>query len=118
MNFNERCYALLKQIPKGRVTTYRLLAEALGTKAYRAVGRAMATNPNPIVVPCHRVIKSDGRIGNYTTDGVEDGSLKKQELLENEGIMIKDGRVQGMDSVIYDFNISSLPTNPNKLSCS
>lgn len=103
MDFNERCYALLKQIPKGKVTTYKLLAHALGTKAYRAVGRAMATNPNPIVVPCHRVIKSDGSIGNYTTDEVEDGSIKKQELLETEGIVIKEGKVQGLESVLYDF---------------
>lgn len=103
MDFNERCYVLLKQIPKGKVTTYKLLAHALGTKAYRAVGRAMATNPNPIIVPCHRVIKSDGSIGNYTTDEVEDGSIKKQELLETEGIVIKEGKVQELQNVLYDF---------------
>ena len=103
MKFNERCYALLQQIPKGKVTTYKLLAEALGTKAYRAVGRAMATNPNPIVIPCHRVIKSDGRIGHYTFDEVEDGSIKKRDLLEHEGIVIKEGRVQELDKVLHDF---------------
>jgi len=104
MNFNERCYELLKQIPKGKVTTYKLLAQGLGTKAYRAVGRAMATNPNPIIVPCHRVIQSDGSIGNYTTDEVENGSVKKQELLEAEGIIIKEGKVQELDKVLYHFD--------------
>lgn len=101
--FNEQCYELLRQVPCGKVTTYKLIAEALGTKAYRAVGRAMATNPNPIILPCHRVIKSDGTLGNYTTDEAQDGTLKKQQLLEEEGIIIKEGKVQKLESVLYDF---------------
>ncbi len=103
MNFNERCYALLRQIPRGRVTTYKLIAEALGTKAYRAVGRAMATNPNPIVVPCHRVIKSDGSLGHYTTDEAAEGSVIKQQLLEEEGIIVKNRKVADLPKVLYDF---------------
>ena len=51
--------------PKGKISTYKQIANRLNTKAYRAVGNAMAKNPNPIIVPCHRVIKSDGHIGGY-----------------------------------------------------
>ena len=65
MTFNQRCYELLSQIPKGKIVTYKQIANTLNTKAYRAVGNAMANNPNPITVPCHRVIKSNGLIGGY-----------------------------------------------------
>ena len=97
--FNERCYDLLRQIPKGRVTTYKLMAEALGTKAYRAVGNAMAKNPDLITVPCHRVVKSDGSIGGYAM-----GEKKKIELLESEGIRIENGRVAGLATLLYHFD--------------
>ena len=60
MNFNDRCLELLSKIPSGKVTTYKEIAKVLNTKAYRAVGKAMAKNKNLIDVPCHRVVKSDG----------------------------------------------------------
>lgn len=97
-SFDERCYELLKMIPKGRVTTYKIMAEALGTKAYRAVGNAMAKNPDPVTIPCHRVVKSDGRIGGYIY-GVE----KKRALLEEEGIRIVNGRVADLADRLYRF---------------
>lgn len=96
--FNERCYALLKQIPKGKVTTYKLLAEALGTTAYRAVGNAMARNPDLVVVPCHRVVKSDGTLGGY-----REGLPRKIELLEEEGVHIKAGKVVDFEAVVFRF---------------
>ena len=97
--FQERCYALLTQIPKGKVTTYRAIAHALGCKAYRAVGHAMATNPNPVTVPCHRVIKSDGRVGGYA--GGED---KKIALLKEEGSVITEKKVENFSYVFFDFS--------------
>ena len=96
--FDARCYELLKQIPKGRVTTYKLMAEALGTKAYRAVGNALAKKPELVMVPCHRVVKSDGRIGGYAL-----GEKKKIELLESEGIRIENGRVAELAALLYRF---------------
>ena len=75
-SFNERCYALLKLIPEGKVTTYKEMADALGTKAWRAVGSAMAKNEHLLVIPCHRVVRSDGTIGEYAL-----GADKKAELL-------------------------------------
>ena len=97
--FNEQCYALLMLIPKGKITTYKAMAEALGTKAYQAVGNAMAANPNPIIVPCHRVVNANGAIGNYAF--VID---KKTALLESEGLQIKDGKIVDFETHLFTFN--------------
>ena len=97
-NFNQRCYDLLKCIPKGKVTTYQEIAKALGGKAYRAVGNAMANNKNLFVIPCHRVIKSSGEIGHYAL-----GQQKKIELLKKEGLTIKNGKVENFNRVIHKF---------------
>ena len=56
MNFNEKVWQLTKKIPKGKVTTYKLIAQKLKTKAYRAVGQALKRNPHAPKVPCHRVV--------------------------------------------------------------
>lgn len=88
LSFNEQCYALLKQVPAGKVTTYKALAEALGTRAYQAVGRAMNRNPNPVVVPCHRVVNQNGELGGYAF-----GVMRKIELLRQEGVEIQDNKV-------------------------
>lgn len=85
--FTERCYALLKQVPKGKVTTYKEIAEALKTKAYRAVGKAMNRNQSK-EVPCHRVIKSNGEIGRFAR-----GTAEKIRLLKKEGIEIVDNKI-------------------------
>jgi len=73
-------------IPRGRISTYGLIAEHVGhPKAARAVGMALASNPFPIVVPCHRAIRYDGALGGYQ------GGLKmKRILLEMEGIDFHD----------------------------
>ena len=96
--FDQRCYDLLLQIPKGKVTTYREIAHALGTKAYRAVGQAMNRNPNLVEVPCHRVVKSNGEVGAYVT-----GSCRKLELLRQEGVGVsEDGQVD-LSKYLYVF---------------
>ena len=75
-------YDLLLKIPAGKVSTYGDLAKALGSPlASRQVGRILGRNPNPIKVPCHRVVMSDGTVGGYFY-----GSDRKKELLEKEGI--------------------------------
>ncbi len=77
-------------IPRGKVATYRELARGLGReRAARAVGNALAANPFPLIVPCHRVILSDGTIGGFTG-----GEGIKRRLLEMEGVDFGDaGRV-------------------------
>ena len=84
--FQKRVWNELKKIPRGEVRTYKEIAIKIEKpKAARAVANACASNPNPIVVPCHRVIRSDGGLGGYSGPG---GIKQKKELLENEGISI------------------------------
>jgi methylated-DNA-[protein]-cysteine S-methyltransferase len=77
-------------IPRGRVSTYGRIARHLGRPgASRAVGNALATNPFPLLVPCHRAVRSDGALGGY-----QGGPAMKRALLEREGVPFdKAGRV-------------------------
>ena len=95
--FQERCYSLLQKLPRGKVTTYKALAQALNSQAYRAVGTAMKNNLSPIKVPCHRVIKSSGEIGNYSQ-----GVAKKIALLKKEGVEIINNKVE-LSKYLYNF---------------
>jgi len=90
MNFNEKVLNLTKKIPKGKVTTYKEIAKALNTKAYRAVGTALRKNKKPIIIPCHRVINSNGTIGSYKG---KKNSEEKVKLLKKEGIEIKNNKI-------------------------
>src|SRR6516165_5253396 len=84
-DFQRRALTRLRSVPPGAVISYQGLAAALGhPDAQRAVGNTMASNPIPIFVPCHRVIKSDGTIGNYGG-----GVKRKIILLRNEGFIVK-----------------------------
>jgi len=88
----------MKEIPKGKVTTYKILAEKLNTKAYRAVGNACHNNPYFPEVPCHRVINSNGEIGGFAS-----GAENKIKLLEKEGIKIKNGKIIDFKKLLYKF---------------
>lgn len=88
MNFNDLCYNLLRKVPKGKVTTYKSIAQAMKTKAYRAVGNAMNKNPYAPEVPCHRVINSNGKLGGYAY-----GLKKKIQMLKTEGVEIKNNKI-------------------------
>lgn len=97
-NFFEQCYKLTSQIPKGKVTTYKEIARALGSRGYRAVGNAMNRNPNAPKVPCHRVVCSDGRMGGYAY-----GIGKKESILKKEGIEFKNGKVNNLKNYLHSF---------------
>ncbi len=85
--FQRRVYRLARAIPYGRVRSYAWLARALGRpEAVRAVGNAMAHNPFPLVIPCHRVVRSDGHIG-----GFGGGPRLKAALLRLEGVRVNPG---------------------------
>jgi methylated-DNA-[protein]-cysteine S-methyltransferase len=89
LSFSTRVLEAVKHVPKGKVTTYRELARSIGHPgAARAVGNALNKNPHPIKVPCHRVVRSDGRISGYVL-----GTKRKIELLRREGVMVKNGKV-------------------------
>jgi methylated-DNA-[protein]-cysteine S-methyltransferase len=88
-------YDLLLKIPAGTVSTYGDLAKALGNPlASREIGRILGKNPNPIKVPCHRVVMSDGRVGGYRY-----GSDRKRELLEKEGVSFSNGIISDFTKV-------------------
>jgi len=101
-SFNQKIYSLLKKIPRSKVTTYKIIAEKLGTKAYRAVGQALKYNPYAPVVPCHRVVNSDGSIGGYMGNLNPDSKevKKKIKLLRKEGIKIKDNKIVDFEKVL------------------
>jgi len=98
MSFADRVYKLCKRIPKGRVSTYKEIGNALGGKGkiYRAVGVALNKNPFAPVVPCHRVVNSDGRIGGFAL-----GVKKKVKLLESEGVKVVNGKIKEFRKVFF-----------------
>lgn len=100
MKFQENVWKLMKQIPKGKVTTYGQIAKKLGTKAYRAVGSVCKRNPYAPVVPCHRVVKSNGEVGNYSGSG---GIKKKISLLKKEGITVRNNKIVDFDKKLFEF---------------
>lgn len=76
-------------IPRGRVSTYSRIAKHIGSpKASRAVGNSLAKNPFPLIIPCHRAVRSDGSLGGY-----QGGVDMKRRLLEMEGVTFHKDRV-------------------------
>lgn len=97
--FQNKCYKVLKQVPKNKITTYKDLAKAIGhPKAYRAVGTAMNKNPFAPKVPCHRVINSNGELGQFAF-----GQEAKQVLLQKEGLIVKSGKVVDFKKYLFSF---------------
>lgn len=95
----EYTYRLLRQVPRGRVTSYGALAEALGAReAARLVGEYMARNPHAPEVPCHRVVHSDGRLGGFSAAR---GAERKAELLTQEGVPVRNGRVVDFERLVF-----------------
>jgi O-6-methylguanine DNA methyltransferase len=87
--FSIALWRTCRRVPFGRVVTYSELARRVGSpRAFRAVGQAMARNPLPLVVPCHRVLRSDFRLGGFSA-----GLGRKRWLLEREGWRVVGDRV-------------------------
>lgn len=86
------------EIPKGKVSTYKRIAEKIGRpRAFRAVGNALHKNPLPPIIPCHRVIRSDGKIVGETITEIEE----RKKLLLEEGIPIIGYRVALSKNILY-----------------
>ena len=95
----KRVYELTSQIPKGRVSTYGAIAGALSSwGGSRAVGQILKRNPTPIVVPCHRVVRSDGSVGGY---GGAEGFAKKIKLLKSEGIEVREDVIPNLKEFLF-----------------
>jgi methylated-DNA-[protein]-cysteine S-methyltransferase len=88
--FDHKVFSLASRIPKGKVTTYGEVARAVGVNSPRAVGQALKRNDRPIVIPCHRVVRSDGLAGGYMGRA---RSGKKAALLRKEGVAVERGRI-------------------------
>lgn len=86
--FFARIYAAVRSLAWGETTTYGWLAKALGVgpEAARDVGQAMARNPVPLIIPCHRVLAAGGKLGGFSAPG---GSTTKQRMLELEGVRLE-----------------------------
>ena len=85
----------------GKVTTYGAIAKAMGVPgAARAVGQALGANPNPVMVPCHRVVRADGALGGYSGGR---GPATKVKLLAREGVQVSAGKVNLGKYLFADF---------------
>ncbi len=93
----------MESIPRGKVTTYGLLARKLNTKAYRAVGNACRRNPYAPRVPCHRVVKSDGTVGGFGGKTSGKSVEKKIQLLRKEGVEVERGKIVNFQRVLFRF---------------
>jgi len=89
--FRQRILELIRAIPFGEVWTYGQVAALAGAPgAARAIGGAMASNPLPVIIPCHRVVAGDGRLTGYTAPG---GVARKEYLLRLEDVEFKGQRI-------------------------
>ena len=89
-SFRDTVYSIAKNIPKGKVATYGQLAKMAGSpKATRAVGVCMKENPDSSIIPCHRVVASDGKLTGYAFGG----TTTKKEILLKEGVAFINDKV-------------------------
>ena len=103
-------YKLRMGIPAGKIATYGDIAKALGHPfSARTVGNILNKNPNPIVVPCHRIVCSNGKLGGYAY-----GSAVKRKQLENEGIKFQNDAVKDFGICRIVFKKSENNTNANE----
>jgi len=99
LNLDEKVYKKLLQVPKGKITTYGELAKAVGLQnGQRAIGKIMNKNPYPVIIPCHRVVSSNGTIGGYAF-----GQDVKTNMLIKEGIKIHNRKILDFGKIIYRF---------------
>lgn len=108
MTIRQKVFLLLTKIPPGKVTTYKEIAQALNTKAYQAIGQILKKNPNAPLVPCHRVVKSDGTIGGYSGKIKGEKVLLKKKLLKQEGIKFRKNKIQNFEQVFYPFSSADI----------
>lgn len=103
-DFEKRVYEALCRVPRGKVTTYKALANVVGCRSARAIGGAMKRNPYAPEVPCHRVLNSKLELCGYQGQTQGEGLERKRQLLEREGVKIDSlGRLKDRSLVVEDF---------------
>lgn len=99
--FQKQVLDKIIEIPKGKITTYSILAAAIGNpSATRAVANALGKNQSPVLVPCYKIIKSNGDVGGYSS---ELGAKEKIRLLEGDGLKVENGRVVDYEKFLWKF---------------
>jgi len=99
LKLEEKIYRKLLEVPSGYVTTYGELAKAINLKnGQRVVGQIMKKNPFPVIVPCHRVVKSDGTVGGYAY-----GTERKTHMLSKEGLQINNDKISDFKKNLFRF---------------
>ena len=88
------------------MTTYKEIAGVLGMKGYQAIGQVLKKNPYAPVVPCHRVVKSDGSLGGFKGCVVGKEIIEKERLLKKEGVEIKENKIN-LQQFGFSFSRSS-----------
>ncbi len=100
-------FSLVRKIPRGKVTTYREIALALDSKAYRAIGNILSKNGEGFLdggkTPCHRVVRSDGGIGGFCGHKCGKKVCEKKELLKREGIRFYGDKIIDFEKKIFRF---------------
>lgn len=112
--FQEKVYSLCRKVPRGRITTYKEIGKAIGKtgQVYRAVGSALNKNPfgawkqagglsfhrQDCMVPCHRVVKSNGSVGGFAKE-----TKRKIMLLKKEGINIQGNKIIDLEKLLFSF---------------
>ena len=91
MSLAEKVYLKLREVPRGKVTTYKWLAEVAGSKGYRLVGQILKRNPDAPRTPCHRVVSSNGKIGGFWGEMSGKRIEEKIRMLEQEGVEVEKG---------------------------
>ena len=99
MKLEDLVYRKLLEVPSGKITTYADLAKAVGLKnGQRKIGQIMKKNPFPVIIPCHRVVRSDQFVGGYAFD-----TERKTSMLIKEGIKISKGKILDYKNRKYHF---------------
>ncbi len=98
----DRIYSVVSQIPKGKVATYGLVAKLAGNPRWaRVVGYALHNNPDQSKIPCHRVVNREGKVAKAFVFGGENEQIR---LLLNEGVEVKDGKVD-LQKYLWDVGV-------------
>ena len=99
MIIEKKIYRKILQVPSGKITTYKELARSVGLQnGQRVIGQIMKKNPFPVIIPCHRVVKSNGEIGGYAY-----GISIKKNMLVKEGISISNNKIKNFQKTIFRF---------------
>lgn len=102
MSLAEKVYLKLREVPRGKVTTYKWLAEVAGSKGYQAIGQILKRNPDAPRTPCHRVVSSNGKIGGFWGEMSGKRIEEKIRMLEQEGVEVEKGVID-LEQYGFDF---------------